>query len=304
MKFGVWKSLVGASLAVALCTSLGCPAGDTTGGGGNGGGPAPSGNGGEPDTGNGGAAATNGSGTAPVEIKEGWGHLKGRFTISGAPEAKKVDVTKDVQFCGKFEIFDETFDVGDGSGLANVVVLLYTKRGEDPPEPHESYNETAEASVVLDNNQCVFVPHVQLLRTTQTLEVKNSDTVAHNTKIEYQPKPINPILPPGQTITEQFTQAERLPARVSCSIHPWMGAWLVVKDTPYMTVSNENGEFTIENLPSGEWTFQFWHEALGYVSKVNVGGADTEWSRGRTELVINGDETNDLGEIKIDHAAY
>ena len=40
------------------------------------------------------------------------------------------------------------------------------------------------------------------------------------------------------------------------------------------------------------------------MSKVNVGGTDEEWARGRTKLVINGDETNNLGEVKLDYAAY
>lgn len=242
--------------------------------------------------------------TAQATEKEGWGHLRGRFTITGAPEPAKLAITKDEAYCGKFTIVDRSLIVNPDGGLANVVVMLNLKRGVKPPQPHESYQATENANVLLDNIKCEFQPRVVLLRSSQTLEVKNSDPdpIAHNTKVEADP-PINPILPPGQTITAKF-KAGRLPSPVSCSIHPWMTAKLVVKDTPYMAVTDDQGEFTIENLPAGKWEFQVWQEKLGYVSKVNIGGKDAEWSRGLIEVTINGDETTDWGEVKLDYAKY
>jgi len=250
--------------------------------------------------------AQNGSGSetdgGEEEIPtEGWGHLKGKFIVTGAPEPLKIEVTgNDVAYCGQFEILDESVVAGENGELANVVLTLYTKRGEDPPEPHESYAETAEAEVVLDNHMCRFKPHVQLLRTSQTLVIKNSDTVGHNTKINSENHPINPILPPNQVLKDdQFDRAERLPAPTSCNIHPWMSAWLVISDTPYMAVSDKNGEFLIENLPAGKHTFTVWHEAGGYVDEVEVNGEAKKWSRGRVDVVIRDKETTDLGEVKM-----
>ena len=66
--------------------------------------------------------------------------------------------------------------------FANVVVYLYL-RGKTAPV-HESYSETADAKVTLDNDKCRFEPHVCLLRTSQTLVVGNKDDVGHNTKID------------------------------------------------------------------------------------------------------------------------
>jgi hypothetical protein len=289
-------------LALVFCLD-GCSGGDSGGGGSS-----TSGSGsGAADTSDSSATDDGGSestGETEVAVKEGWGHLKGRFTITGAPEPAKVEITKDVAYCGKFTIVDRSLVVNANGGLANVVVMLNLKRGVTPPEPHESYAAAATSNVLLDNIECEFQPRVVLLRSSQTLEVKNSDPdpVAHNTKIEADP-PINPILPPGGMVTAKFN-AGRLPAPVSCSIHPWMTAKLVVKDTPYMAVTDENGEFVIENLPSGKWEFQVWQERLGYVSKVNVGGKDVEWSRGQIEVTINGEETTDLGEVKLDYGKY
>ena len=70
-----------------------------------------------------------------------WGNLKMRFLLDGTPPAaKKLDVTKDVEFCGKFDLKEETFAVGKGGELANVVVYLSPKLGSKP-KIHPSYEE-------------------------------------------------------------------------------------------------------------------------------------------------------------------
>ena len=114
---------------------------------------------------------------------EGWGDLKGRFTLSDAPKPAKITIGQDVAFCGKFGIVDEAIQTGDGGGLANVVIWLLPAKGEKPPEPHPSYDESAEAEVVLDNKNCRFVPRILLVRTTQKFKATNSDIISHNTAI-------------------------------------------------------------------------------------------------------------------------
>ena len=291
---------------LSLCL-FGCGGGNQPSGGGSsssGGGSSSTGDGSSSDDGgveSDGDAADDSASDGSEEVStEGWGHLKGKFLVKGAPEPKKISVTADVAFCGKFTLVDESVVAGPDGELANVVLMPYVKRGDAPPTPHDSYNDSAEATVVLDNQGCKFHPHVTLLRTTQTLLIKNSDEVGHNTKIDSPNNPINPIVPPGQELEEKgFTEAERLPASTSCNIHPWMNAWLVVTESPYAAVSGENGEFMIENLPAGKHTFVVWHEKGGYVSDVSIGGKSESWSRGRVDIVIKDGETTDLGEVTI-----
>lgn len=39
-------------------------------------------------------------------------------------------------------------------------------------------------------------------------------------------------------LKQSFKMEERLPASVSCSIHPWMTARLLIRDNPYTGVTN------------------------------------------------------------------
>lgn len=248
------------------------------------------------------AAATDTEPSAPVVIKEGWGNLKGKFVLGGTvPSPSPLQITKDSEVCGKHNLVDESVVVNPADkGLANVVVHLYLGRGDKAPTPHDSLAASAATPVLLDNNQCRFEPHVQFLQPGQTLVIKNTDAVGHNTKIDSVDNPaFNQTLPSGAEIEHQFAGVERRPAGVSCSIHPWMRGWLIIQDTPYAAVSNKNGEFEIANLPSGKWTFQVWQEKAGMVSKATVNGKSTNWSKGRFEVTIQADETNDLGNIEL-----
>ncbi|MBC8352233.1 MAG: methylamine utilization protein [Planctomycetes bacterium] len=228
-----------------------------------------------------------------------WGDLKLTFVYDGtAPVATSISVNKDPQYCGPFGLVDEQLVVNkENGGIANVIAYIYTRTGPKPAV-HPDYAATANAKVVLDNKKCRFEPHVALLRTSQTLVLKNTDAVGHNTNYStFSNPPQNILIPSSGQVEKKLTLAERLPAKVACNIHPWMTAWLVVQDTPYAAVSNKNGELVIKNLPVGKWTFQFWQESGGYVASVKQDGKATEWKRGRVEITIE-PGMNDLGEIK------
>ncbi|MEX1223005.1 MAG: methylamine utilization protein, partial [Pirellulales bacterium] len=91
---------------------------------------------------------------------------------------------------------------------------------------------------------------------------------------------------------------ERLPAKVSCGIHPWMTAWVLVVDDTYNAVTKEDGSFEISGLPEGEeLEFQVWQEKGGYTDQITCEKFPDGWSRGRFKMTFSGDV--DLGEIKV-----
>lgn len=228
-----------------------------------------------------------------------WGNLTGTFKYDGEPpKPVPVKVNKDVETCGKHKLVEEYVVVNPGNGgLQNVIVFLYTKRGAQPPTAHPAFAANANAIVTLDNARCRFEPRIVLLRTTQTLLVGNNDPAGHNTNISSFSNPgINPIVPAGGQVMHKMAKAESLPVPVVCNIHPWMGAYIVVKDHPYMAVSDKDGKFNIQNLPTGKHTFRFWHEEPGYVKKVKVNGKGASWKKGRVTIDIK-EGNNDMGEI-------
>jgi hypothetical protein len=222
------------------------------------------------------------------------------FEYDGAaPSAEPLNITTDREFCCQFEVVDESLVVNpENSGVANVIVFLYVGRGGAAPPAHESYADQEAAEVLLDNNQCRFAPHVIAMRTSQTLVVGNSDSVAHNANFTAFDNVLpNLQIPSGGQIKLQFEVQERLPVGVACSIHPWMSGWVLVKDHPYSGVSDKDGRVVIKNLPAGEWTFQIWHEKAGYVSGVKAGTTVTDRGGRFTTTIAPGE--NQLGVIKL-----
>ena len=291
-------------LAAVLVLACGCGSGDsgTPSGGGT---PAPSSSAGSGDRPSNSAAADAGAADAAgrdaatdTEIATGsWGTLRGRFVYDGdPPERTKALVNKDTDVCGAFDLRDEQLIVAGGGGLADVVIWLHTAGAPI----HEEYTATANATVELDNNQCHFVPHVVALRLGQTLHIKNSDPVGHNTQIQFASNHgFNEAVPVGGSKDITPAKVERHPVDVVCSIHPWMRANLVVKDTPYVAVSAADGAFEIANLPTGvELEFQVFHSKSKQVTEVTKGGKATAWRRGRFSMKIaEGD--NDLGDLLV-----
>jgi len=226
-----------------------------------------------------------------------WGNLKGRFVVDGTPPTlPPLVVTKD-QYCIDKKPVNQLVVVDDKGDLANVVVYVYLgRRGKIDINP--DYDGQMSKPVELDNTGCSFHPHVVLMRAGQTLDIKNTDPVGHNTKITGSKNTFNQTIPAGATIPYVVQQAEPMPAPISCSIHPFMQGVLVVQDHPYMAVSAADGTFEIKNLPAGEHEFQFWHEAPGYLKNLKFQGGSTD-RRGRAKLKIPAGGTLDLGDIKV-----
>lgn len=238
---------------------------------------------------------------------EDWGTLKGRFVYGGdPPAATKLKADKDPEVCGAHELFQESLVVDPSTkGIANVIMFLHLERGDKAPPIHPDFAATpAEARI--DNVGCRFEPHVLVVRSGQPMIIGNKDPVGHNTKIDsIKNAQINPIVAANSEIKHKLAKEERMPVRVSCSIHTWMQAWIVVKDSPYATASKADGSFEIANLPVGKWTFQVWQEANSgtNITQVERGGKSEAWKKGRVELEIKPGD-NDLGEIVIPASVF
>jgi plastocyanin len=163
-------------------------------------------------------------------------------------------VYKHIGECGT-EIPDERLITGEGGALANVLVHT-VEAVPGPPIDTEKH-------LVLDNRQCIFVPHVLSASRGQTLSIRNSDPFLHDAHAWLGTRTLfNVALPKGKTVNKVLTDPGLI--QINCNVrHTWMRAYVFVAENPYHAVTDRDGRFEINGLPPGTYTLRFWHELLG-----------------------------------------
>ena len=206
-------------------------------------------------------AGDSGAAKAEVVTGTGWATLKGRFVYDGTPpEMQLYNVNKDMATCtvgGKAPPQETVLVDSATNGLKNVAIYIRkASRVHESAQPDDS-------RVLFDQKTCVFLTHVFPMTIGQTIELKNSDNVGHNTNIEGK-NGLNQTIPAGESLDFKPQKAEAVPVGITCSIHPWMKAYFLPRDDRYVAVSEEDGSFEIANVPAGEeLEFQVWHEYAG-----------------------------------------
>ena len=188
------------------------------------------------------------------------GEITGKISFEGTkPKAPVIHMDQDpvcIQKHGGKAVFAEDADVNGNGTLPNVFV--YVKSGV------EKYTFAPPADpVVLDQDGCMYKPHVFGIMAGQTLKIVSSDPTTHN--IHPMPKDNrewNMSQPPGAApIIQKFARPEVM-VPVKCNQHPWMRAWIGVTSNPFFAVSGNDGTFTIKGLPPGDYTIEAW-SAIG-----------------------------------------
>ncbi|MGY8767608.1 MAG: hypothetical protein ACKVH8_04115 [Pirellulales bacterium] len=244
------------------------------------------------------------SSTDAADVLEPTGYvtLRGSFKISGTPPVNpKLLVDRDQEFCepNGMEVFAEEVVVDPASGgIKNVVIFADSL---EDSWIHESAQGNTE-DVLFDQKACVFLTHVMGMQSTQTLMIKNSDPGGHNASIK--PKTNNEdniLVPSGLTLPYKPSTAERDPFPLTCSIHSWMKAYVLIRDDSYFSISEKDGTFEIPNLPAGvPIELRIWHELInGGVQNVTFKGQPTNWRKGRMTITLDPDETQNNFEVVI-----
>ncbi|WP_428306076.1 hypothetical protein [Lacipirellula sp.] len=236
----------------------------------------------------------------------GWATLKGKFTFDGDPPTMPpYGVNKDQATCapgGQAPLQQYLLVDPNSKGIANVVVFA-----RKASRVHEGSGPKTD-SILFDQKVCLFLTHVQGMTTGQSLDIRNSDNVGHNTNISGQ-NGFNQTIASGATTPFLVKKEEAAPVPVRCSIHPWMLAYLLPRSNTYFAVTAEDGSFEIPNLPAGEkLEIQVWHEnAAGGNGALFVNtpeGKKLNWSnKGRFIVTLEENEERDL-PIVVPAAAF
>jgi len=232
---------------------------------------------------------------SPAQLRAAeWGNLTMRFVYDGEPPAPRL-----IKGPERREIADESLIVhAKNHGIGNICIWLNSEDGDSPPV-HPDYALVSSDRFVGTIREGRVSPHIIIVRPPQSFVVRNVDRVGYSAEAHFlHNRPLNWIMRQGETNAQLLERDEPIPARLTCTIHPWLNGYVLVQSTPYCVVSDENGRATFKNLPAGKWTFIVWHEKSGYVKEAQRAGKRVEWPGGRLSLDIKAGE-NDLAELKI-----
>jgi hypothetical protein len=221
----------------------------------------------------------------PVQVVDG-GAIAGKVTISGGkptPKGFNLITFPDPVYCGRISTGTgwrllEEFHIAPDGGLKDVVVMLAdVTKGK----AFEFIPPTIEA------RDCRFLPFVSVVQDNKDVTVVNMDPVMHDIQayetshlgprvLFNTPLPMNPNHRrgtvgsdshehlPGQPMKEviHMTKGRRI-FIMQCGFHAYMESWGLAVDNPYYSVTDAEGNFSITDVPPGEYTLVAWHPQEG-----------------------------------------
>jgi plastocyanin len=189
------------------------------------------------------------------------GSIAGTVQYSGtAPQRAVLQMAAD-PFCVTAHagqtVLSEQVVVNDNSTLRWTFVHIREARSGSLPAG-------AGDTAVLNQVGCMYDPHVLGMQAGSTIRVVNSDQTLHN--VNAQPRnnqSFNIAQPVPGMATERVFENPEVMIPVRCDVHPWMQAYIGVVPHGFFDVSGEDGGFSMEGVPPGEYVVEAWHESLG-----------------------------------------
>lgn len=138
----------------------------------------------------------------------------------------------------------------------NIAVYLDSVPGKTftPPAQH----------LTVDQTHLAFSPHVSVVLQGTTVDFKNDDTVGHNVYwpgVSHNRKLAHNMGTWPQGLSKPFTFNDVGDVPLLCNVHPEMSGYIFVVPTPYFALTDKEGNFTIKNVPPGQYTIKTASEA-------------------------------------------
>ena len=156
------------------------------------------------------------------------------------------------------------------------LVVYLQGTGLAPPEDPLKLPETSR----LKSINGIFTPAFQVLHPASTIEVINSDAIAHNTHVFNRGDTIfNVALPlPGLSVKKTLTGSGMFSVR--CDLHPWMRAWLFVPPSRHYAVLYEPATIRFSDLTPGQYVLNLWQaDSPEHPSLISLTAGETKTLR-------------------------
>ena len=184
-----------------------------------------------------------------IEVKHG-GTLRGLVKYPDETAPRAMFGTRGDVNCPAGIPLEHLLVKQENRGIQNVLIVLSVREGKALPQ----------ITPRLDNKGCRFVPRMQWALKDSSLIVTNSDPTIHNVDalrggVAAFSLTMDPKSPPARR-----PLVETGLYKLNCDRHLWMRAWIYVSDQPYVTITDNQGQFEIKDIPPGTYDLLAWHE--------------------------------------------
>lgn len=188
------------------------------------------------------------------------GSISGRISFAGAPpRLAEIQMDQDPVCVARQHgpVLAEDGAVNRDGSLPNVFV--YVKSGA------EQYSfPMPGAPVTLDQDGCVYRPHVFGIMAGQTLRVVSSDATTHNIHAgARENRQWNESQLPGAAPINKIFARPEVMIPIKCNEHPWMKAYAGVMNNPFFAVTGGDGSYRLKGLPPGNYVVEAWTATFG-----------------------------------------
>ncbi len=183
------------------------------------------------------------------------GTIVGTVKFAGEnPNFPAVSVDIDQETCGTDPKPSKKLILSEDHGIKDAFVCVMGVNGEKLAG--------LEENPVFPVANCEFTNHLMVVPRDTVVDFTNEDNVLHEIhSFSNKNRPFRKDLPVGDIISILFTKAEKI--RIICEVHKWSEAFLVVHNDPYFSLTDEDGNYKIENVPVGTYELQVWQESIG-----------------------------------------
>jgi plastocyanin len=198
-----------------------------------------------------------------IDVADG-GTIMGHVIWKGGPLPKldPVKVQKNQDVCGN-EKPSEALIVGKDGGVKFTVG--YIEKIDKGKKIVRGQN------TLMTQKNCMFGPHVFTIVKGTDLDILNFDPVLHNINAAIGGIQLFNKGQPNKDTTVTIRMRKVGQVAVTCDSHTHMQSYFSIFDHPYHAVTDDNGVFTIDNVPPGKYTVKVWHESWKVTGKDDDG---------------------------------